>query len=81
MDLPIFFQMLQILINSNQLIIDEHSKIRQVEDSLRKSKKVVGNGATWDRFETRAENKKGKIQKKIRILFFEFCPKFKSVLG
>ena len=47
---------------------------------FRKKNPVVGNGAIWDRFEPRTENEKIKIQK-IGILFFEFCLRFKSVLG
>ena len=30
---------------------------------------VAGNGATWDRFEPRAENQKNKIQKNLNFVF------------
>ena len=39
---------------------------------------VVGNGATYDRYEPRTKIQENKMEK---ILNFGFCPRFKSVSG
>ena len=56
--------------HNNQSLL-ELSNLEEADRWFVKSKcgEVVGNGATWDRFEPRTEKKKTEIQKTLNFFF------------